>query len=156
MIELANQGNILKIKNSDNNNIFIDTLEKKVSIEDFWVDFPGEYEKAGILVEVKEYDENLFYSIMNEWKNLLVIFQDSFEMKEEITSFFGDVDILLIVGTKNSPKIVENIEARVVVPFGEWKDVFLNTLGQHKEEVETFKLKAELWVENTEYVNLKA
>jgi len=35
MIELANQGNILKIKNSDNNNIFIDTLEKKVSIEDF-------------------------------------------------------------------------------------------------------------------------
>jgi len=40
-------------------------------------------------------------------------------MKEEITSFFGDVDILLIVGTKNSPKIVENIEARVVVPFGE-------------------------------------
>jgi hypothetical protein len=49
-----------------------------------------------------------------------------------------------VIGTKNSPKIVENIEARVVIPFGEGKDVFLNTLGQHKEEIDTFKLKAEL------------
>ena len=49
----------------------------------------------------------------------MVIFDEVNEIKEELLEFFGDVDVLLIVGTKNSPKIVENIEARVVIPFGE-------------------------------------
>ncbi len=156
MIELQNQGNILKIKNSENASIEVDTVSKTVSIQNFGVDFPWEYEKSWVLVEVKEYEEKLFYSIVTESKTLLVIFEESFEMKEEITSFFGDVDILLIIGTKNSPKIVENIEARVVVPFGEGKDLFLHTLGQHKEEIDVFKLKADMGTENTEYINLKA
>jgi hypothetical protein len=30
------------------------------------VNFPGEYEKAGILTEVKEYEEKLFYSLVTE------------------------------------------------------------------------------------------
>jgi hypothetical protein len=105
---------------------------------------------------VKEYEEKLFYSLVTEWKTILIVLHDSFEMKEDIMTFFWDVDILLVIGTKNSPKIVENIEARVVIPFWEGKEVFLHTLWQHKEEIDTFKLKAELWVENTEYVNLKA
>lgn len=156
MLELSNQSNILKIKNSDNNSIFVDFSAKKVSIVDFDVSFPGEYEKAGILAEVKEYEGNLYYSLLVEAKTILVIFEETFELKEEILSFFGDVDILAIIGTKNSPKMAENIEARVVIPVGEGKDLFLHTLGQHKEEIETFKLKAELGVENTEYVNLKS
>lgn len=156
MIEVSNNGQIVKIKNSDNSIIELDTQKNTVTVEWFDVNFPGEYEKAGILTEVKEYEEKLFYSLVTEWKTILIVLHDSFEMKEDIMTFFWDVDILLIIGTKNSPKIVENIEARVVIPFGEWKEVFLNTLGQHKEEIDTFKLKAELWVENTEYVNLKA
>jgi len=51
-------------------------------------------------------------------------------------------------------KIVENIESRVVIPFWEAKDLLLNDLWQHKEEINNFKLKNEMWVENTEYVNL--
>lgn len=155
MIDIFNKDNKVNIKNSDNIVVTLNKDTKEVIIGDYVIDFPGEYEKSGILLEVMEYEQKMFYSFLIEGKVVLAIFDDAFEMKEEIMSFFGDVDVLLIVGTKNSPKIVENIEARVVIPFGEWKDIFLTTLGQHKEEVENFKLKWEMWVENTEFVNLK-
>jgi len=155
MIELYNKNNILNIKNSDNKIISVDTENKKINIDDFNLDFPGEYEKSWILIEVKEYGQKLFYDLLIEWETLVVIFDENFDMQEEIMSFFWDVDILIIIWNKNSTKIVENIEARVVVPFWEGKDLFLHTLWQNKEEIETFKLKVDMWIENTEFVNLK-
>jgi hypothetical protein len=104
---------------------------------------------------VMEYEQKLFYSLLIEWKVIVVIFEDTFETSEKILSFFWDVDILFIIGTKNASKIVENIEAKVVIPFWEWKDVFLTILWQHKEELEIFKLKGDIWLENTEFINLK-
>ncbi len=155
MIEIVNVGNILQIKNSDNVIVRCNKDTYEVAIDDYKIDFPGEYEKSWILLEVAEFQEKLFYSFLIEGKVVFVLFYDDFELKEEIISFFWDIDILLVVGSKNAPKIVENIEARVVIPFGEGKDLFLHTLGQHKEEIETFKLKWEMWLENTEFINLK-
>jgi len=155
MIEIFNKDNLVNIKNSDNVIVTLNTQNKEVKIWDYTIDYPGEYEKSGILLEVKEYDNKFFYSFLIEWKVVFVLFDDNFEQKEEIMSFFWDIDILLINWTKNATKIIENIEARIVIPFGEWKDVFLNILGQHKEEIESFKLKWEIWNENTEFINLK-
>lgn len=155
MVEIFNKNEILQIKNSDNVIVSVDTKNKEVSISDYKIDFPGEYEKSWILLEVLEKNQKMFYSFLIEWNTVVVIFDDDFEMKEEIMSFFWDVDVLLIVWSKNSPKIVENIEARVVIPFWEWKDMFFHILSQHKEEIDTFKLKSEMWVENTEFINLK-
>lgn len=155
MIEIFNTNTSIQIKNSDNVIITCDTIKADVSIWDYKIDFPWEYEKSWVLLEVLEYSEKLFYSFLVEWKVILVLFYDDFEMKEEVMSFFWDVDVLLVIGTKNASKIVENIEARVVIPFWEGKEVFLNTLGQHKEEIDSFKLKWEIWIENTEFINLK-
>lgn len=154
MLEIFNENTLLKVKNSDNKVIVVDTVNKKVSIDDFWIDYPGEYEKSWILSEVFEYEQKLFYSIHNEQKLIMVIFDEVNEIKEELLEFFGDVDVLLVAWTKNMQKLIENIETRVVIPFGEGKDVLLNTLWQHKEEISSFKLKQEMWEENTEYVNL--
>lgn len=154
MIEIFSSDKIIKIKNSDAS-INLNTLEKNLNIDNFLIDFPWEYEKSWILVIVKEYEEKLFYSIIFEWKTIVVIYDDSFEMKEEIMTFFWDVDILMIVWNKNSTKVIESIEARIIIPFGEWKDLFLSTLWQHKEELETFKLKWELPFDTTEFINLK-
>ncbi len=155
MIEIVNVGNRLQIKNSDNVMVTCNKDTFEVAIDDYKIDFPWEYEKSWVLLEVREFVEKLFYSFLIEGKVVFVLFYDDFELKEEIMSFFWDVDILLVVGSKNAPKIVENIEARVVIPFWEGKDVFLNTLGQHKEEIEIFKLKGEMGLEHTEFVNLK-
>lgn len=154
MLEIFNENTLLKVKNSDNKVIVVDTVNKKVSIDDFGIDYPWEYEKSWILSEVFEYEQKLFYSIHNEQKLIMVIFDEVNEIKEELLEFFGDVDVLLVAWTKNMQKLIENIETRVVIPFWEGKDVLLNTLWQHKEEISSFKLKQEMWEENTEYVNL--
>lgn len=155
MIEIFNTGSSIQIKNSDNVTLHCNKETFEVSIGDYKIDFPWEYEKSWVLLEVCEFNEKLFYSFLVEGKVLVVLFYDDFEMKEEIMSFFWDVDILLVVGTKNASKIVENIEARVVIPFWEGKEMFLHALWQHKEEIENFKLKWEMWIENTEFINLK-
>lgn len=126
----------------------------KVYIDDFAVDYPGEYEKGGILLEVKEYQGILFYSFTIEGKNIVIIPNDTFEQKEEILSFFGDVDVLFLLWTKKAVKIYENIEARIVVPYGEEKSLFLQTLWQTAvEETRKFTVK-EFATDETIFVNL--
>lgn len=84
----------------------------------------------------------------------MIVQSDNFELTENTLGFFGDVDVLIIKGTKAGVKIYENIEAKLVIPYGEEKEIFLNSLGQTKEAVDTFKLKGELNGEITEFVNL--
>jgi len=155
MLEIKSQWNNILIKTSESVNIKLDTQTNSVSMEDFDVTYPGEYEKSWILLEVKEYEGKLFYHFVIATKHVVIVNTESLELKEEIVTFFGDVDILLIHGSKASAKLFENIEAKVVVPFGEWKDIFLNTLGQHIEEVPVAKIKWEMPFDNTEFYNIE-
>jgi len=155
MLEFTNKWSDLIIKNSDKKEIILNKETFEVLLDWFDVTFPWEYEKSWILLEVKEYNEKLFYSFQNEWNHIVIITHDNFELKEEILTFFWDVDILIIIWTKDAAKVFENIEAKMVIPFWEGKEIFLNTLWQHKEEEESFKLKSELDWETTEFVNLK-
>ena len=154
MLELQYTNSVLQITDSNNTLLDFDTEKNIVSL--WWLDinYSGEYEKSGILVEVKKYSDNLYYNFLIEGKRLVIISNDSFELKEEILTFFGDVDILIITWTKSAAKLFENIEAKLVVPYGEWKDIFLNTLGQKVEEVKTYKVKGEFSLDSTDFVNL--
>lgn len=154
MIEIFNKNDILNIKSDINTNVFIDWKNKSVKIWNFNIDFPWEYEISWILAEVKEYQNKLFYSLIINSRNIFVLFYDDFELKEEIISFFWNINILLINSLKNSNKIVESIEANVVIPFWEWKEALLHILGQHKEKIENFKFKDDLWNNNTEFIYL--
>ena len=155
MIEIYNKDQNTLIKNSESKILYISLNDKNIKIDDFVIDFPWEYEKSWMLVEVKEYQDKLFYSLVIESKHIVVIFDDKFEMKEEIMTFFWDVDLIIINATKDSSKIVENIESRIVLPIWESKDIYLNSMWQVKEELEVFKIKWDFWDENTEFVNLK-
>lgn len=153
-MEIRNKNNVLELESNSKSVIYFDKETKELKIDDLFVSYPWEYEKSWILLEVKEYSWNLFYSFSVDSKHILFVLSDDFELKEEILSFFGDVDILVIVWTKKAVKIFENIEARVVVPYWEWKDIFLQTLWQNIEEISNFKLKWDFSLENTEFVNL--
>lgn len=154
MLEIKKNADSIVVVNSDKKEISLGTNESKVVLDTLEVNFPWEYEKSEILLEVKQYGDNLFYNFTTEWKTIVYFYDENFEIKEEIMSFFGDVDLLIIRGSKESVKVFENIEARVVVAFGEGKDIFLNTLGQHKEAVKLFKFKADTSLDTTEFVNL--
>lgn len=153
-MEIRNKNNVLELESNSKSVIYFDKEKKELKIDDLFVSYPWEYEKSGILLEVKEYSWNLFYSFSVDSKHILFVLSDDFELKEEILSFFGDVDVLVIVWTKKAVKIFENIEARVVIPYWEWKDIFLQTLWQNIEEISNFKLKWDFSLENTEFVNL--
>lgn len=155
MIEIKYQWNNVLLKTTENVEITFDTQTNSVEIENFDVTYPGEYEKSGILLEVKEYEGKLFYHFVIDTKHVVIVNAESLELKEEIVTFFWDVDILLIHGSKASAKLFENIEAKVVVPLSEWKDIFLNTLGQHIEEIPVAKIKLEMPLDNTEFYNLE-
>ena len=154
MLEIKNNADTVSVINSDKKEITLWKNSSSVSLDGLSVNFPGEYEKSEILLEVKDYNGELFYNFSLEGKTVVYFFNENFEIKEEIMSFFGDVDLLILRGSKESVKVFENIEARVVVPFGEGKDVFLNALGQHSEALSSYKLKAESSLDATEFVNL--
>lgn len=155
MIEIKNNGWTITIVDSNKTTVKFESIDNNVYLEWFDVSYPGEYEKAGVLLEVKEYADKLFYHFIVESKHIVLINTDQLELKEEILSFFGDVDILLITGSKESAKLFESIEAKIVVPYAEGKDIFLNTLGQHIEEVASYKVKSDLPFDTTEFVNLE-
>ncbi len=155
MLEIIKDKDIFKIK--DSNWVFttIDFLKKEIKIDSYLLDMPWEYEKSLILREVKLYQEKMFYSLIIESFKVFVIFDDNFDLKEEIVSFFWDIDILIINTSKNSQTITENIEAKTIIPFWEYKDIYLNSLWQHKEELNSFKIKTkEQFTDTTTYINL--
>lgn len=154
-MEIFNNKWVIEIVSNSKNKIVFDTSTKLVMIDNLDVTYPWEFEKGGILLEVKEYSNILFYSFTIDSKHLVIISNDNFELKEEILSFFWDVDVLVIVWSRESAKIFESIEARVVVPYGESKQTFLTTLWQHSEEVPSYKIKWELSDDTSEFINLQ-
>jgi len=154
MIEISNKAGIISVETSTKNNVTLNTNTFEIKIDDLNVVHAWEFEKSGILLEVKSYSNKLFYSFRLDWKHLVIINDDTFELKEEILSFFWDVDVLIIKWSKESAKIFESIEARVVIPYWDWKSTFLTTLWQHSEEVDSFKVKWDFLIDNTEFINL--
>ena len=154
-MEIFNNKWVIEIVSNSKNKIIFNTDTKLVSIDELDVTYPWEFEKAWILLEVKEYSNNLFYSFTIDSKHLVIISNDSFDLKEEILSFFWDVDVLVIVWSRESAKIFENIEARVVIPYWDWKQTFLTTLWQHSEEVSSYKVKWDLSDDVSEFINLE-
>ncbi|MFC1797782.1 hypothetical protein ACFLY2_00985 [Patescibacteria group bacterium] len=88
MIEISNKAGIISVETSDKKKITLDTNTKEVKIDDLNVVHAGEFEKSGILLEVKTYSDKLFYSFTLDSKHLVIINDDTFELKEEILSFF--------------------------------------------------------------------
>jgi len=155
MIEVTRKDNCLNIKDWNSIITKIDFENNQVIIDWYLLDFPWEYEKSLILAEIKSYQDKLFYILNIDFLKFLIIFDDNFDIKEEIVSFFWDVDFLFINTSKNSQVITESIESKVVIPFWEFKDIYLNSIWQHKEWISSFKVKSkDLLSDNTEYINL--
>jgi len=156
MLNVQYKNETLVITTPEKKDINFNTKTNEVFVEDFSISYPWEYEKSWILVETKNYNWDLFYNFLVDKKRLVIITTDQIELKEEILEFFGDVDVLIILWTKESTKIFENIEAKLVIPYWESKDIFLHNLWQNNiEEVSSYKIKNEFNLDSTEFVNLK-
>ncbi len=90
-----------------------------------------------------------------EGKNIAYISTNTLEITEKVIDFFGNIDILILPGDKNATKIFENLEARMVVPYGEESPIFLSSLGQNIEIMEKYKTKeSDFETESTIFVRV--
>lgn len=128
--------------------------EWKVNIDWLVIDFPWEYEKSSIMCHTIEKDGKLLFQIRFDGKIIGYINYDELEITEDIVDFFWNIDILVLKWSKSSIKIFENMEAKVVVPFWEWKDIFFSTLWQHPEVSSSFRIKSDLDENEVIFVNL--
>ena len=80
-MELRSKKNLLEVESNSKNIISLDKETNEVKIDDLVVSYPWEYEKSGILLEVKEYEKNLFYSFSVDSKHILFVLVDNFELK---------------------------------------------------------------------------
>ena len=146
-----------------NNSVVIISDKKEIifsddtlSLDGMTINFPGEYEKSGFLLSVMEEGGKLLFSIRVEDHDIAYMSTDTLEITESIADFFSNTDILILPGTKNAAKIYENLDGRIVIPFGAEKSLFLSTLGQNNvEQVSRYKTKeTDFEGDNTVFVNL--
>ena len=129
--------------------------DDSVTIDGMMIDYPGEYEKSGFLASVMEEGGKLLFSVHIEDHDVAYMSTDTLEITESITDFFSNTDVLILPGTKNATKIYENLDGRIVVPFGSEKNTFLAALGQNVEAVARYKTKElDFEGESTVFVNL--
>ncbi|MDD2891689.1 MAG: hypothetical protein PHQ95_01875 [Candidatus Gracilibacteria bacterium] len=134
---------------SRNNQIVITSDKKEIIFEGptsivldgLIIDFFGEYEKSGFLATFHEVEGKNLFTLRVEGKNIAFVPTDTLEITENVVNFLGNIDILILPGDKNATKIFENIEARMVIPYGEETPLFLSSLGQNIEMVDKYKTK---------------
>lgn len=154
MIEIKKNDNIFSITNSDKVEITINSESNKVEIENFDLWFPGEYEKWWILIEVKEFEDILYYNFVSDGVYISFVSCSNLELKSDLQKFLNHIDILIINWSKESAKAFENIESKIVIPYWEGKHTFFTTLGQNPEEQKNLKIKWDISGDNIEYINL--
>lgn len=153
-MDITSQNNQIIITSDKKDIIFSDA--SSISLDGMIIDFHGEYEKSGFLTEFKEIEGTPLFTLRVEGKNIAYIPTDKLEITEKVVDFLGNIDVLILPGDKNATKIFENLEARMVVPYGEETPLFLSSLGQNIEMVEKYKTKeVDFESESTVFVRLR-
>jgi len=127
--------------------LFSEIQKKDFKIEknSFLIEGPGEYEIKGIFIQGIEAQESLtIYTI--EGEDLRICHLGSFGKKElspNLLEKIGPVDILMISIYKEAPRIISQLEPKIVIPMGysikKNFDNFLKAMG-----IESFEEKKRL------------
>lgn len=137
-----------------------------VSINGFAFPGPGEYEKAGVILNGISDGNNTIYVAKIEEMNLGYLNKISHDLTEDETKAIGDIDILIIPlgeeGTtdiKTALKIISKIDPRVVIPMLYDGDLaeFKKSEGITDGETDSLKIrKADLPEEERQIAILKS
>ena len=93
-----------------------------IMIDGYEIDFPGEYEKSGVIAEVRQFADDLSLTRLTVGDHTVLHVPENIEeFTADMTSFAGNVDVLIVPGKKELQKTIEKIDARVVIPYGSSK-----------------------------------
>lgn len=126
-----------------------------VVIGDYVMDFPGEYERRGVFVEIREAGPSLLFILTIEGKTLIYLPEGTTAESLETLRDLNNKDMVIMPASEPLWKTVETWEASVVVPVGNKAAAFLGKLGQTVEATTSTSVKAsDFESETTRFVAL--
>ena len=128
-----------------------------ITLDNLVIDCPGEYEKSGILMYVRQHDGIMYAYFRVEGYWLGFISSVPQEIPADILDFFGQLDILVAPFAKSEQKFIEQIEPKMLVSFAESSSDLVQILGNELNTDGSYKLKAQdITSDKTSFVRLYA
>jgi hypothetical protein len=139
------------------NSIIIISSEKKeilltpemVVLDGLDIALAGEYEKSGCLMYAWHKNDEKLYHFRTEGYWIAYIPKLLTDISPEALDFLGSVDVLVMPGAKSMQNVLEKVEPRMIITYGELAHEIATPLGAI-EVVPKYKLKeADLSSEKT-------
>jgi hypothetical protein len=138
------------------NNIILSSDKKEilltpetVILDGLDIALPGEYEKSGCLMYAWHKNDEKLYHFRTEGYWIAYIPALISDISPEALDFLGSVDVLVMPGAKSMQNVLEKVEPRMIVTYGESAHEIATPLGAI-EVVTKYKLKeADLSSEKT-------
>lgn len=119
----------------------IEFLPDAVNLDGITLEMPGEYEKGGFLAYAHTENEVLIFQIMIEGYHVGYIPANLSDLSTESLDFLGDLDVLIMPTGKGSVGLIEKIEPRLVVTYGESAHELATHMGISEPPVSKYRLK---------------
>ncbi len=128
----------------------IELTSTSFTLDTMPIEMAGEYEKGGFLLYVRTENEQNYYHFRVEGYWVAYIPTLITEISTETLEFLGNIDVLIMPGAKSMQPILEKIEPRLLVTYGESAHEIAVTLGATEPAVMKYRLKeADLSSEKT-------
>ncbi len=137
-MEFFYKNNIVSIESDKKT---INFLPDSVEVDSLTIDMAGEYEKGGFLAYAHEHNGFRIYQLRVEGYRVGYIPALLTELSSEEMSFFGDLDILIVPVNPSSHALIEKLEPRLIVIFGDSAYDFGVKIGNTESPVQKYKLK---------------
>lgn len=112
-----------------------------VLLDGLMIDMAGEYEKWWFLAYAHEEAENRIYQIRVEGETIGFVPTLRNDLSPEELNFFGDIDILVMPTAKSTIPLLEKIEPRMLITYGETAHELATALGISEPLTAKYKVK---------------
>lgn len=116
---------------------------ENITLDTLFIDTPGEYEKGGFLMYVREDEAIRYYHFRVEGYWIGYISGIPTEIPAQILDFLGQLDILVAPFGKTEQKFLEQIEPKMLVSFSDSAADLVQLLGTEVSSGTNYKLKAQ-------------
>ncbi len=130
-----------------NNTVTIDSDKKEilltpetVVLDGLDIALPGEYEKSGCLMYAWQKNDERLYHFRTEGYWIAYIPTLLADISPEALDFLGSVDVLVMPGAKSMQTVLEKVEPRLLVTYGEAAHEIATPLGA-PEATTKYRLK---------------
>lgn len=103
--------------NTDKKDIILS--EKNISLDGLLIEVPGEYEKSGCLMYSYGKNDEQVYHFRTEGHWIAYVPTLVTDISADALEFLGNVDVLVMPGAKSMQAVMEKIEPRLLVTYGD-------------------------------------